>query len=146
MTNPETPPLPKTALLQPHPLTSVMQLSVTAAGLCVAAAAAVFAVKSASDERNARLVEIGVSVLRVDPAKEKQVSAARGWALDLIDANAGGVKFSKEARSELLQGPLDIRELKDATEAIERNLEANRKALDSLIEEFNKKLPPESKQ
>lgn len=88
--------------LQPHPLTSVMQLSITAASVCVAASAIVFAVKSMSDERNARLVEIGVGVLRVDPEKETQVSAARQWALDLIDANSG-VKFSREAREELLR-------------------------------------------
>jgi len=89
--------------LQPHPMTSVMQLSITAASLCVAAAAIIFAIKSMSDERNARLVEIGVSVLRVDPQKEKQVAAARKWALDLIDANAGGVKFSPDARNQLLE-------------------------------------------
>jgi len=84
-----------------------MQLSITAASLCVAAAAITFAVKSMSDERNSRLVEIGIGVLRVDPAKESQVSAARHWALDLIDANAGGVKFSSEARFALLNHRLD---------------------------------------
>jgi hypothetical protein len=84
-------------------MTSVMQLSITAASLCVAAAAIIFAIKSMSDERNARLVEVGVSVLRADPEKEDQVSAARKWALDLIDANAGGVKFSAEARAQLLK-------------------------------------------
>ncbi len=89
--------------MQPHPMTSVMQLSITAASLCVAASAIIFAVKSMSEERNARLVEIGVGILRVDPEKEVQVSAARKWALDLIDANAGGVKFSAEARAELLK-------------------------------------------
>ena len=96
--------------LQPHPLTSVMQLSITAASLCVAAAAIIFAVKSMSDERNARLVEIGIGILRVDPVKESQVSAARHWALDLIDANAGGVKFSPEARFALLNHRLDYSE------------------------------------
>jgi hypothetical protein len=93
--------------VQPHPMTSVMQLSVTAASLCVAAAAIIFTIKSMSDERNAHLVEIGVGILRVDPQKETQVGAARRWALDLIDANAGGVKFSLEARSDLLQRRLD---------------------------------------
>jgi len=87
-------------------MTSVMQLSITAASLCVAASAIIFAVKSMSEERNARLVEIGIGVLRVDPEKNTQVAAARKWALDLIDANAGGVKFSAEARTSLLQGPL----------------------------------------
>lgn len=91
--------------LQPHPLTLVMQLSVTAASLCVAAAAIVFTVRSMAEERNAHLVEIGVGVLRVDPAKNEQIAAARTWALDLIDANAG-VKFSPDARAQLLQRPL----------------------------------------
>jgi hypothetical protein len=93
--------------MQPHPMTSVMQLSITAASLCVAASAVIFAVKSMSEERNARLVEVGVGVLRVDPTKNSQVAGARKWALDLIDANAGGVKFSLEARTELLQKQLD---------------------------------------
>jgi hypothetical protein len=92
--------------LQPHPLTSVMQLTITAAAVCVAAAACTFAIRSMSEERNAKLVEIGVAILRVDPEKETQVSAARKWALDLIDTNAG-VKFSEEARTELLRKPLD---------------------------------------
>jgi len=92
--------------LQPHPMTSVMQLSITVASLGIAAAAITFAIKSMSDERNARLVEIGVGVLRVDPSKETQISAAREWALNLIDANAG-VKFSPQARADLLKRALD---------------------------------------
>ena len=56
-----------------------------------------------SDERNAHLVEVGVSESRAEPEKEDQVHAARKWALDLIDANAGGVKFSAEARAQLLK-------------------------------------------
>ncbi len=93
--------------MQPHPLTSVMQLTVTAAALTVAAAAVYFTVMTARGERNAALVAIGVAVLRADPGKEAQVSAAREWALDLIDANAGGVTFSKAARTELLERKLD---------------------------------------
>jgi uncharacterized membrane protein YgcG len=92
--------------MQPHPLTSVMQFAVAAAALCVAAAAIFFAVSTVRQERNAALVSIGVSVLRADPGKEAQVNAARQWALDLIDANAGGVKFSTDARAALLRGPL----------------------------------------
>ena len=90
-------------LMQPHPLTSVMQMAITFCSVCIAAAAIVFIVRSASEERNARLVEIGVSVLKADPAKDTQVAAARKWALDLIDANAGGVKLSREARQALLE-------------------------------------------
>jgi hypothetical protein len=89
--------------LQPHPLTSVMQMAITFCSLCIAAAAITYAIKASSEERNARLVEIGVGVLRVNPTKDVQVAAARGWALDLIDANSGGVKFSKEARQNLLE-------------------------------------------
>ncbi|MGH6835287.1 MAG: hypothetical protein ACREC9_07005 [Methylocella sp.] len=51
-------------------------------------------------------MRIGIGVLRVDPEKGKQISAAREWALDLIDANAGDVKFSPEARERLLTEPL----------------------------------------
>lgn len=71
----------------------------------IAAAAIAYAARTTVDERNARLVEIGVELLKVDPAKQKQLSAAREWALDLIDANAG-VKFSAKAREQLLAAPL----------------------------------------
>jgi hypothetical protein len=94
--------------LQPHPLTSVMQLTVTAMALCIAAAAISYIVRSTMEERNARLVEIGVGILRTDPKKEAQVAGARKWALDLIEANAGGIKFTAEARTALLQEPLSF--------------------------------------
>jgi hypothetical protein len=88
-------------------MTSVMQLTVTAAALAVAASPISFAVWTWREHRNADLVRIGVSVLRVDPEKEKQISAAtREWALNLIDANAGRVKFSPVARELLLKKPL----------------------------------------
>ncbi len=92
--------------MQPHPMTSFMQWSVSIAALAVAACAVAFTVWTWREHRNADLVKIGVSVLRVDPDKEKQISAAREWALNLIDANAGGVKFSSEAREQLLREPL----------------------------------------
>jgi hypothetical protein len=94
--------------MQPHPLTSVMQMGVTFAALVIAAAAAYFAYFNAHEARNAALVSIGVAVLRADPVKEPEITnAAREWALDLIDANAGGVRFSNEARAELLKRRLD---------------------------------------
>jgi hypothetical protein len=61
-----------------------------------------YVINSLDEERNAALVKIGVDVLRADPEKESQVRAAREWALNLIDANTGGVKFSAEAREQLL--------------------------------------------
>ncbi len=72
----------------------------------LAIAAIILSVRTEIEKGNADLVKIGVSVLRVDPEKEKQISAAREWALNLIDANAGGVKFSSEARAQLLREPL----------------------------------------
>lgn len=83
-----------------HP---VIQTVVPFLSLCVAATAIVFAVRTTSEDRNARLVEIGVNILTVDPSKQTQIDGARKWALDLIDANAGGVKFSREARQALLE-------------------------------------------
>jgi hypothetical protein len=88
-------------------MTSAMQMGITFAALVIAAAAAYFAYFNAHEARNAALVSIRVAVLRADPEKEKDISiAAREWALDLIDANAGGVKFSTEARTELLKNAL----------------------------------------
>ncbi len=92
--------------MQPHPMTSFMQLLVTFSALVIAACAGFLTYWNWREHRNADLVKIGVSVLRVDPEKEKQISAAREWALNLIDANAGGVTFSQEARAQLLREPL----------------------------------------
>jgi len=94
-------------MMQPHPMTSVMQLLVTFSALVVAACAGFLTYWTMREHRNADLVRIGVSVLRVDPEKEKEISeAAREWALNLIDGNAGGVKFSPEARAQLLKARL----------------------------------------
>jgi hypothetical protein len=93
--------------MQPHPMTSVMQWSVSIAALAVAACAVAFTVWTWREHRSADLVKIGVSVLRVDPEKEKQISAAREWALNLIDATAGGAKVSPEALERLLKEPLE---------------------------------------
>ena len=57
-------------------------------------------------------MQIGVNVLRVDPDKEKQISAAREWALNLIDANAGGVTFSRDAREQLLKKRLEYADVR----------------------------------
>lgn len=77
-----------------------------ALAVLLAAGALAYPVYTAREDRNAALVQIGVSVLRADPSKESQVNSAREWALDLIDANAGGVKFTKQAREALLRGAL----------------------------------------
>ena len=53
--------------MQPHPMTSVMQLFVTFSALVVAACAGFFTYWNVREHRNADLVKIGVSVLRVDP-------------------------------------------------------------------------------
>lgn len=85
-------------------------LIIAVAGVVIAAAAIVittiFTVSALEDKRNAALVQIGIGVLRVDPAKNPQMAAAREWAINLIDANAGGIKFSAEASAELLKKPL----------------------------------------
>jgi hypothetical protein len=85
----------------------VATLTASVAAFIASLSFAVFSIKTWTAKRDADLVKIGVSVLRVDPEKETQISeATREWALDLIDANAGGVKFSPEARAQLLKVPL----------------------------------------
>jgi hypothetical protein len=98
--------------MQPHPMTSVMQFLVTFSALVIAACAGFLTYWNVREHRNADLVKISVSVLRVDPDKEKQISAAREWALDLIDANAGGVKFSPDARAQLLKNRLEFADVR----------------------------------
>jgi hypothetical protein len=86
---------------------SIMELCVAVAALIVALAVAYYTVANAKIDRNAALVSIGIGILRADPTKEPEITrAAREWALDLIDENAGGVKFSQHAREELLKNSL----------------------------------------
>ncbi|WGJ13896.1 hypothetical protein QEV83_14645 [Methylocapsa sp. D3K7] len=93
-------------------LNSVMQILISIASLFVTSASLIFSYTIWFEKRNADLVQIGVNVLRVDPDKEKQISEAREWALNLIDANAGGVKFSPEARAQLLRKRLEVTDVR----------------------------------
>jgi hypothetical protein len=93
----------------PYPFTPYLQASVAIAALLIGASAMVASFSVWNSEKNARLVEIGVNILRADPKKEPTALAAREWALDLIDANAGGTKFSNEARRQLLESTLGYR-------------------------------------
>jgi hypothetical protein len=93
---------------KPFAWTVVFQMLIATCSVLIAAAAIVFTISNILLARNSQLVQIGVEVLRVDPRKETQVAAAREWALDVIDANSG-VKFSQDARSQLLDRPLDSR-------------------------------------
>jgi hypothetical protein len=92
--------------MQWRSMTPIMQIGITVSALIVACSIAYYTGASARSASNSALVQVGIAVLRADPQKEPQVMAAREWALNLIDANAGGVKFSPEAREELLQQSL----------------------------------------
>jgi hypothetical protein len=85
---------------------------VSVSAFIVAVSGSFFAYTTWAEHRNADLVRIGISVLRVDPEKEKQISAAREWALNLIDANAGGVKFSPDTRAQLLKNRLEYADVR----------------------------------
>ena len=87
------------------PLT--LEVLIGVAALVVTALGSIVTYKAFVDARNAELVKIGIDVLKIKPGQEGNISAAREWALNLIDANSG-VKFSKAAREELLQKPLPI--------------------------------------
>ncbi len=91
------------------PWTPLVQIAIAFSALCVAASAVTYSISAWHEDKNARLVEIGVSILRADPNKEPSAASSRLWALDLIDANAGGVKFSTEARAELMKQALSAK-------------------------------------
>jgi hypothetical protein len=89
-----------------QPTATLAQMTTAFCSVVIAATALIFTIHTWSDSRNAQLVQIGVGILEIDPTKEAQSSGAREWALDLIEANSGGVKFSKPARDQLLNGRL----------------------------------------
>ena len=79
-----------------------MQMMIGFSSLCIATSAIAFTLHTWTSARDAQLVQIGVGVLEIDPKQQEQVAAAREWALELIEANSGGVRFSPEARAQLL--------------------------------------------
>jgi len=91
-----------------QPSATLMQMITALSAVSITAIALTYTVHTWSDDRNARLVEIGVGVLKTDPKDDNKMIAARQWALDLIDSNAGGVKFTEEARKILQKEPLEI--------------------------------------
>lgn len=64
----------------------------------------VIAKEASPQELNARLVEIGIAILRADP-KEAQTNATREWAIKLIETHSGQ-PFSEQAKNELLNNRL----------------------------------------
>lgn len=90
------------------PSATSMQMVTALCAVVIAGSAVTFTIHAWSESRNAQLVQIGISVLEIDPKDHSQVAAAREWALDLIEANSGGVKFSGEARTALLHKPLVV--------------------------------------
>lgn len=88
----------------PSRFAALRDLGIFIAALLIGLWSAVVTYKAWFDERNARLVEIGIGVLRDDPTKGEAIKPVREWAMKLIDANAG-VKFSDEARAALLGKP-----------------------------------------
>lgn len=57
-------------------------------------------------ELDIEFVKIGISILKADP-KETQTRGAREWAVETI-GKFSGIKFSPEAKKELLENKLGI--------------------------------------
>lgn len=91
-----------------QPTATSMQILTAVSAVIIAASACVFTVHTWSSARDAQLVQIGVSILEIDPKQQQQIAGAREWALNLIEANSGGVTFSREARAQLLGRKLVI--------------------------------------
>ncbi|MBV8798445.1 MAG: hypothetical protein JO208_01345 [Alphaproteobacteria bacterium] len=92
----------------PQPTATLMQMMVAISALLIAASALAITIYVWTSNRNSQLVQIGVGILQVDPKKHPEIQGAREWAIDLIDQNAG-VKFSDDARRQLLNRPLVVR-------------------------------------
>lgn len=70
----------------------------------IALGSAGFSYLNRDRELDIKLVEIGIGILRTDPEKSG-VSAARQWAIDIIETSSG-LKFNPDDRAELLNKPL----------------------------------------
>ena len=93
-----------------------------AAGVGAAATLSVswFGFLNKDRELDIRMLEIALGILREDPAKSK-IAAARGWAIDVINASAP-VQIEGEARQQLINQRINFDLLhRDAMNAI-RNI------------------------
>jgi hypothetical protein len=81
-------------------------VSLTVAGLAFAGSltSAFYTYTNRNRELDIKLVELGIGVLRADP-KDTGLTAARGWAIQVIENNSN-VKFSDDDRKSLLEKPL----------------------------------------
>ena len=86
--------------------TTTETVSVTVAALAFLGSitSAFYTYSNRNRELDIKLVELGIGILRADP-KETGLTAARGWALQVIEENSR-VRFSDEDRAALLHKPL----------------------------------------
>jgi hypothetical protein len=102
--------------------TEIVSLAVAALAFGGSILSAFYTYTSRGRELDIKLVEIGIGILRADP-KETGLTAARGWAVQVIEDNSR-VKFSSADRETLmlrpllfLQNPASGRNLDDLTPA-----------------------------
>jgi hypothetical protein len=84
--------------------TEIVSLAVAALAFGASILSAFYTYTSRNRELDIKLVEIGIGILRADP-KETGLTAARGWAVQVIEDNSK-VKFSSADRETLLLRPL----------------------------------------
>ena len=91
----------------PFKATEIVSLSVAFLAFVGSITSAFYTYSNRNRELDIKLVEIGIGILRADP-KETGLTAARGWAVDVIE-HFSGLQFSDADRQALLQRPLLFR-------------------------------------
>lgn len=84
--------------------TEAVSLGVATLAFIGSTTSAFYTYANRNRELDIKLVEIGIGILRADP-KETGLTAARAWALRVIEDNSK-VKFTDADRQTLLQRPL----------------------------------------
>jgi hypothetical protein len=85
--------------------TEIATIIVAGIALAGSVVSAFYTYTSRNRELDIKLVEIGIGILRADPKETGGVTAARGWAVQVIE-NYSRVRFSDEDRKALLESPL----------------------------------------
>ena len=127
--------------------TEIATIAVAGLALVGSVISAFYTYTNRNRELDIKLVEIGIGILRSDP-KETGLTAARGWAVQVIEENSR-VKFSNDDRQGLLQKPLLYQPaatatLRDAVEHLERQMKERTIALERILKEgaLNDVQPP----
>ena len=115
--------------------TETVSISVATLAFLGSITSAFYTYSNRNRELDIKLVELGIGILRADP-KDTGLTAARGWALQVIEENSR-IKFSDEDRAALLQKPLLFKSTSETDRQVQQMLSQMQSSMEDLAKNNN---------